>query len=117
MEYNKHPMIINGECIGNFECNFYMDYDIDFKTLVKGVKSRFYLINFNHLEDFNFFAIYKEVNLDGEERYYLIDSDFEEIACVPKIYEITKYEELIEDYAKNREAIISSTKKEYAKSS
>lgn len=110
MEYNKHEMIINGECIGYFHSTFYMDYYIDFKTLVRGDKTTLCLINFNHLEDFNFYAIYKEINLEGDEKYYLIDSDFEEFACVPAIYEITKYEDLIEDYIKNREFIIKSVK-------
>lgn len=109
-EYKKYPMEVNGNCIGVFEANEYMDYEIDFKTIIKGNDSDIYLINFNHLGDFDFFAIYEEVTKKGLNNYYLIDSDMEEIACVPDIYEITKYNHLIGDYLKNRKLIINDIK-------
>ena len=109
-EYKKYPMEINGNCVGVFEANTFRDYNIDFKTIVKGDKSNIYLIAFNHLDDYDFYAIYKEVHDYGLDNYYLIDSDMEEIACVPDIYDITKYEHLIDDYSKNRRLIINDMK-------
>ena len=109
-EYKKYPMEINGNCIGIFEANGFMDYNIDFKTITKGDTSNFYLMDFKHIDDFDFYAIYQEVYNYGLTNYYLIDSDIEEIACVPDIYEINKYRHLLGDYFKNRKLIINDIK-------
>lgn len=101
---------INNTKIGTMLIDYKLDYDIFFDCMAEGNGSVYYLINFQHMDDFDFFAIYKEVSRNGKPNYYLFDSEIKDICGPPEAILINDRSLDFSRYISFRQEIVNSYK-------
>lgn len=102
---NVYDININNTKVGTLSIDYKLDYDISFNCTVESENSNYYLINYQHLGDFDFYAIYKEVLKNGMENYYLFDSNFKDNCSVPESILINEINIEYRDYLIHRDEV------------